>query len=49
LGREESTHYPDGIMNDNMTQKILEDLNSMFSQEWLQKIADETGLIKRSG
>jgi len=30
-----------------MTQKILEDLNSMFSQEWLRKIADETGLIKR--
>jgi len=34
-------------MNDEMTQKILEDLNSMFSQEWLRKIADETGLIKR--
>jgi len=34
-------------MNDKMTQKILEDLNSMFSQEWLQKIADETGLIIR--
>ena len=34
-------------MNDKMTQKILEDLNSMFSQEWLRKIADETGLIKR--
>ncbi|MDO8871910.1 MAG: IS4 family transposase [Methanoregula sp.] len=34
-------------MNENVTQKILEDLNSMFSHEWLQKIADETGLIKR--
>jgi len=34
-------------MSENMTQKILEDLNSMFSQELLQKIADETGLIKR--
>jgi IS4 transposase len=34
-------------MNDNVTQKILEDLNTMFSHEWLQKIANETGLIKR--
>jgi len=34
-------------MNENMTQKILEDLNSMFSQEWLRKNADKTGLIKR--
>ncbi len=34
-------------MNDKMTEKILEDLNSIFSQEWLRKIADETGLIKR--
>jgi len=34
-------------MNEMTVQKIMEDLTSMFSQEWLHDTANRTGMIKR--
>ncbi len=33
-------------MNEMTVQKIMENLTSMFSQEWLHDIANQTGMIK---
>jgi IS4 transposase len=35
-------------MNENMTEQCMLDFYSMFSQEWLEKIANGTGQIKRA-